>query len=342
MNSQINPLLIQLLSDKEDSNIEDFPDISLLPGKYVKTILKNKKLLDPLIEENYQTLTCKSCGKKGKYDVGMIVVNTDKNRKDESVVDHIQMTGYFRCKHCNAAGNWKLPANLPMLAMIGIFLPKGNCRAGKNLLFDGSWHRYLTDAEEYLLNLLKDHPQDSFVWNRLGNLYNLGNRPELAVSVFEHSIMIDPGQAESHFTLGDMLAQIDDVPNAGYHLHQMLLSAEAYEKMPAEKLREMLANGLQLLFMMFDQTSGEVPFLPTLAEIEASGRSRNVNYSHLAEMELEIFPDHIDSFYPLAEMYMGIRAKEIPITKITLKMTNASNTTSKQRKQKLTKKKKRK
>jgi predicted Zn-dependent protease len=93
------------------------------------------------------------------------------------------------------------------------------------LLFGGSWHRYSTDSEEYLLNLLKKDPYDSFIWNRLGNLYRKGNRPELATCVFEHFIMIFPGQAESHLTLGDMLSQISYLKNAGYHLRQMLLSA---------------------------------------------------------------------------------------------------------------------
>ncbi|WP_299093872.1 type IV pilus biogenesis/stability protein PilW [uncultured Metabacillus sp.] len=322
--------------------MSDCPTTNLLPGKYVKTILQNKKSLNPIIEENNQMLICKSCGRKGKYDVGMLVVNVDKEKNPDNISDTIQMTGYFRCKHCNDAGNWELPTNLLMFTMFSA-LPLGNSgqkqsTIGKNLLFDGSWHRYTTDAEEYLLNLLKENPQDSYVWNRLGNLYHKGNRPELAVSVFEHSILIDPGQTESHFTLGDMLAQISDLPNAGYHFRQMLLSAEAYKRMPAVKLREILANGLLLLFLMHDHTNGEVPFLPTLDEIKASGRKgAPVN---LAEMELEIFPDDVDSFFPIAEMYMGVRAKEIPIREKTFNMMNSSKISLKQKKVKKKKKRK--
>jgi hypothetical protein len=339
-NSQINPLLIKQLTDQENSTVPDFPTTSLLPGTYVETILKNKKSLTPIIEENYQMLTCKSCGRKGKYDVGMLVVNVDKQSKTDPMSDSIQTTGYFRCKHCNAAGNWELPTTLHMLAMTSV-LPMGRKRSvvGKNLLFDGSWHRYSTDAEEYLLDLLKKNPQDSFVWNRLGNLYHKGNRPELAVSVFEHSLKIDPGQAESHFTLGDMLSQISDLPNSGYHFRQMLLSAEAYKKMTAEKLREMLANGLRLLFLMSDHTSGEVPFLPTSDEIKASARKDHSLNEKMVEIELEIFPDDVESFFPLAEMYMGIRAKEIPLRNRTLKLKNPSNLALKQKKKKRKKRK---
>lgn len=343
-NSQINPLLINLLLDQEILTMQDSPTTSALPGKYVKTILKNKKSLSPIIEENNRMLICKSCGRKGKYDVGLLVLNVDKKTKIENILDNIQMTGYFRCKHCNAAGNWELPTSLLMLSMVnalplGNGTPKGSA-IGKSLLFDGSWHRYTTDAEEYLLNLLKENPEDSYIWNRLGNLYNRGNRPELAVSVFEHSIFMDSGQVESQFTLGDMLAQISDLPNAGYHFRQMLLSAEAYKKMPAVKLREMLANGLYLLFLMYDHTNGEVPFLPTLDEIIASGRKEApVNF---ADIELEIFPNDINSFFPIAEMYMGTRAKEIPIRERTFNLTNNSKVSLKQKKKKVKKKKKRK
>lgn len=341
-NAQINPLLIQLLLDHEASKIPDSPTTNMLPGKYIKTILENKKSLNPIIAENNQMLTCKTCGRKGKYDVGLLVVNIDK-KKSENISDNIQTTGYFRCKHCNAAGNWELPTSLIMLVMTSV-LPFGDgitkrSTVGKNLLFDGSWHKYATDAEEHLLNILKEKPQDSFVWNRLGNLYHKGNRPELAVSAFEHSILKDPGQTESHFTLGDMLAQISDLPNAGYHFRQMLLSAEAYQKMPAEKLREMLAIGLQLLFLMSEHTNSEIPFLPTLNEIEASGRKEGSLNMNIVEMELEIYPDDIESFFPLAEMYMGILAKEISISKRTLNLKNKSNISLKQRKQKSKKKK---
>jgi hypothetical protein len=339
---QINPLLIHQLLDQETLHEQGSPTAGTLPGNYVKTVLKNINTLTPIIEKNNHMLTCKSCGRKGKYDVGMLVVNVDKKTKTDNIADNIQMTGYFRCKHCNSAGNWELPNSLLMQSMVSV-LPYDNGLAkqsmvGKNLLFDGSWHRYTTDAEDYLLDRLKENPQDSYVWNRLGNLYHKGNRPDLAVSVFEHSISLDQGQAESHFTIGSMLSQISDLPNAGYHFRQMLLVAEKYKKMPAENLREMLANGLRLLFMMHDHTNGEVPFLPTADEIKGSGRGEApVDF---AEMELEIFPEDVESFFPLAEMYMGTRAKEIPIRKRTFKLT--TSTTSFRKKKKKVKKKKKK
>ena len=43
----------------------------------------------------------------------------------------------------------------------------------------------------------------------------------------------------------------------------------------------MLSIGLQLLFLMSDHTNGEVLFLPTLNEIEASGRKDGSLKAHL-------------------------------------------------------------
>lgn len=340
--AQINPLLIQLLADKEASEIPDSPTPKMLPGKYVKTIIKNKESLNPIIKKNHQMLTCKSCGRKGKYDVGLIVMNIEKDSKTKKISDDMQTTGYFRCKHCNAAGNWELPASLTMSAITSL-LPAGHKQkrtiVGKSLLFDGSWHRFSTDAEEHLLKILQENPQDSFVWNRLGNLYHKGNRPDLAVSVFEHSIKIDPGQVESHFTLGDMLAQISKLEEAGYHFRQMLLYAEEYKKIPAENLREMLANGLMLLFLISQHTNGEVSFFPTLEEVQASGRNDASWKTNDVELDLEIDPNDVDSFLPLAEMFMGIRAKEIPRDKRTFHLSKTSNVSSSQRNHKKKKKK---
>ena len=76
----------------------------------------------------------------------------------------------------------------------------------ENLLYDGSWHLFSSDAETYHFHKLESDPNNSFVWSRLGNLYHKGNRPELAASVFEHCVAIDPNQTEAHYTLGILLA----------------------------------------------------------------------------------------------------------------------------------------
>ncbi|WP_400243822.1 hypothetical protein AB3U99_21705 [Niallia sp. JL1B1071] len=326
--AQINPLLVQVLSNEEVK--ENIPTISSVPGKYVREMFNQIKAINPISVVNHQTLTCTSCGRKGKYDVGMIVVNVDK--KDGNMSDNIQTTGYYRCKHCNAAGNWELPQSMLFQALTAA-LPlgdKGISLVGKNLLFDGSWHKHATDAEEYLLHLIQENPNDSYLWNRLGNIYRTGNRPELATSAYEHSIAIDPKQVESHYTLGLLLLDIKDYLNAGYHIRQSLLYAEGYKKLEAMQLREMLAIGLQSLLIIHYNSEGSVPFIPTEEERQATGRFSSSNGYDSIEIELDIDPNEISTFYPLAEMYMGIRAKEINLRNRTYQMP--STTPSKKKK----------
>ncbi len=334
--SQINPLLIQMLTGKDSG---ESPTRSALPGAYVREIFRNKEQLSPIYEKNHHMLTCKSCSRKGKYDVGILSVNSEEVVKDGDTQKHIQMTGYFRCKHCNEAGNWELPNSILISIMVGSLPLLGgsesnpNVSFGKNQLFDGTSHQYATDAEEHLLQILKERPRDAYIWNRLGNLYQKGNRPELGVSVFEHSVRLDPKQVESHYTLGDMLAQIEDFPNASYHFRQMLLHAREYKKLPAEKLRDMLAIGLRELFIMSDHTDGEVSILPTPEELEASVQ-QEIQPGTSVDLEMEIFPDDVETFFPLAEIFMGLRAKEIPLRERTLNVPKASKAPVKKKKKK--------
>ncbi len=334
--SQINPLLIQMLTGKDAG---ESPTRSALPGAYVRKIFQKRNQLSPIYEVNHHMLTCKSCGRKGKYDVGILSVNSEEVVKDGDTQKHTQMTGYFRCKHCNEAGNWELPNSILMCIIAGTLPalggsdPSSNIFFGKNQLFDGTSHQYATDAEEHLLQLLKERPDDAYIWNRLGNLYQKGNRPELGVSVFEHSVRLDPKQVESHYTLGMMLTQIEDLPNAGYHFRQMLLHAKEYKKLPAEDLRDLLAIGLSELFVMSHRTDGEIPIFPTPEELAASAQ-QETQPGTLVDMEMELVPGDVETFYPLAEIFMGLRAKEIPLRKRTFNVPKASKAPVKKKKRK--------
>lgn len=68
----------------------------------------------------------------------------------------LQSTGYFRCKHCNSAGNWELTNELRitiLTALLARDMPftYNRFEIGEYRIYDGSKHRYVTDAEEYLL-----------------------------------------------------------------------------------------------------------------------------------------------------------------------------------------------
>lgn len=331
--TQINPILIQQLTEKQLEEIPESPTISWLPGKYARWINKHKGKF-PYVE-NYFMITCKSCNRKGKYDVGRITVNIDNPNK---TTDRTQTTGYFRCKHCNDAGNWEMPVDFQLATMTGLLVNatgEGDERSsiGKSLLYDGSWHKYCSDAEDYLLNKIKDEPHQSFIWNRLGNLYQSGGRPELAAAAFEHSIGIDVQQAESHYSLGNMFLEIleDDTSasqKAADHFKQLLFSANSYEKMPFIELREIVAHGLRSIMFLEEITNGEIMMLPSEEAFKEADKQEILN-SILVELENRFIPNDIETFYPMAEIYMGSLSKRIPKN---LRTWNKPNMTKKKKK----------
>ncbi len=316
-NDQINPQLIQQLTGTEMAEIPEWPSKTLLTGNYAEIIDRDKDKMKGHFGENKFTLTCKDCGKKGKYDVGLMCVNADAENPEEDPENIVQTTGYFRCQHCNKAGNWKMPASFLMKSITGMVAAQApfsnnKCEIGKILLYDGSWLLFASDAEDYLLEKLRENPGDAFIWNRLGNLYDKGGRPELAACAFEHSLTVDPEQIESHYTLGGYFFEMEAYEKAAYHYKEMLVCAGGYDKISAEDLRNMLSSGLQDLFKMNQQTNGEITLIPTRDEMEARGKLPAFNGSRNMKMNLEIYSDDQRSFYPVAESFMGKRNKEIP------------------------------
>lgn len=336
--AQINPILIQQLTGKDIMDIPESPTVSWLPGSYAGLVNKHKEKVERHFGENSFMIKCKSCERKGKYNVGMMVINTDI----EDVEKSVQTTGYFRCKHCNDAGNWEMPSQFIIASTAGLLANRlseteNSFMVGKSLLYDGSWHQFCSDSELHLLNQLKKDPNNSFVWNRLGNSYSKGNRPELAAAVFEHSTVIDHGQIESHYSLGGYFLQIGDFEKSAYHFKQMLIGASDYHPINVEKLRGLMAHGLTDLFFIYQHSNGEIKFLPTKEELVAAGKmkdSENIDFY----TEVNITPGDPESFYPIAERYMGSNRKKLPTKLRTMKDPKPS----KQGKRKHKKRKKRK
>ncbi|NBJ68169.1 MULTISPECIES: tetratricopeptide repeat protein [Clostridia] len=316
--AQINPKLIRLLTHTSRADIPDSPTRSWLPGKYAMTVYKQRDQVKRKFPENHLMLTCNSCGRKGKYDVGMMVINPEL----DNMTDNIQTTGYFRCKHCNEAGDWTLPNEFYLRStwgliaenMDGDFPMESICTVGENRLYDGSKHIFTSDAEAHLLNLLEKDPSDAYIWNRLGNIYDKGGRPELAVSVLEHSIGLDIYQTESYYTLANLLFEITEYEEAASYFRKALVTACEYDKLDAKSLRDALAVCLEKLFYLYQHSDGKISFVPTDEEREATSTSvptPNKEFYYL-DTEIEVFPGDPQSFYPFAEMYMGKMANRIP------------------------------
>jgi tetratricopeptide (TPR) repeat protein len=319
----ISPLLINVLTGRSLEEIPTFPNISDLPGNYAQLVAKNFKKVPSAFPSNVQPLICENCKKKARYDLGHVTINIQKYKRSqtEEIDKHIQSTGYFRCNHCNSAGKWEITNEYRMMAISALLTfnsPLGEDRFtfGRNMLFDGSSHKYATDVEEYLLNKIMKSKDDPFLWNRLGNSYYKGGRADLAVSAFEHSISIDPMQTESLFSLGMILSDIDPKEAANQY-HRMLISAGKYSRMDALNLRDLLSNGLRDLFYFHSISNGEISIFPPKSLYqELQIETATSEESSLEIIEEEVDSDDLESFYPIAEIFMGKKHKDLPRKKV--------------------------
>ena len=321
----INPLLISLLSGESLNDIPAFPSISNLPGKHVKFVNKNLGKIDSPHKATMSYLVCGNCNKKAKYNVGFITINAHKFNKDaENIDNHIQTTGYFRCKGCNSASAWQLTSEFKLMITVAVLTNSvsddDRLAFGENRLYDGSVHRYATDAEEYLLQKISESEDDAFIWNRLGNLYFKGNRADLAVVAFERSLELDPMQTESLFSLGSILLQVGKKEEALIYYYKTLLSACDYQHLDALPLRDLLTNVLHDILYMYFESDRKISIIPPI-ELIRSYRGENIESDDktLERMNFDISPDDFESFYPIAEMYMRDRKLEIPKKKRTFK-----------------------
>lgn len=342
-NYGINPMLIKVLTGKEISEIPANSSVSSLPGKCAPKIAQTMdKVIEPKAKNIY-SLTCQNCGRKGKYDLGKIVIDpkkysdhssehTSDTDKTTSNLEGFQFTGYFRCHYCNSAGEWVIPSytkTMLQVAVMGEVLSSRIGIDGDKIAFgkltsaDGQAFSLVTDLEEYYLSILQREPENAWLWNRLGNAYYKGGRPDLAVVAYEESLKYDPGQMESHYSLGRILYEHSEAEDAAFHLRQMLLTAGDYHRIEPLVLRNILAEGLYILLDILDDVEKFLSFLPKASDfaayrVQTGSNTENSGYLCLLDMDLD-FSDFA-GIYPLAEIYMRQRQKELPIKEQTLSL----------------------
>ncbi|WP_025693221.1 tetratricopeptide repeat protein [Paenibacillus zanthoxyli] len=332
----INPKLIAVMTGAELPT-DEAPTAEMLPGSAARMVAKRIKKVAPGYKSNKQRLRCMRCGHAAVYDIGMTVFNgTDWTKAVENsdylsntntdfdmrqnLIDHAQFTGYIRCVRCNGAGAWEFTSSLFTLGLMGRVMrakedPDVSFMLGKMQLYDGTSPQWVSDGEERFLERLRNDPIDSHLWNRLGNLYHKGGRPELAAAVFEHAVGVDPSHVESHYSLADLLLQIGELELAARHFRQTLVHARAYTKLDGLKLRDFLADSLCKLLDIHRETKEKVPFLPTEEELAVMKQltetaAAATHEIHLYEFDLQ--SGDRESFLPVAEMYMGTLTDDIP------------------------------
>lgn len=318
-NTNFSPLLIHALTNTPLEEISASPSITALPGELARLVAKRLDDTPIIFLENEIFFICKACKRRGKYDMGHVSIDLDEyqKHKDMPIENYMQHTGYFRCKHCNSAGQWETVADYKMritaqlMQLTATREVDESFSIGKKQLFDGSQHQYATDAEEYLLNKILDTPTDAFLWNRLGNMYFAGSRADLAVAAFEHSLVLDPLQTESYYSLGMILERIAPKKAINYY-YKMLVSALQYRRMDTLQLRNLMAStfdNLAHLQLTLGKQLSLGPGIEVYEELEVEFPKPEKNQPAGFNGEIEI--GNVASFYPLAEIFMGSRRNEI-------------------------------
>ncbi len=315
----IDPLLISVATGQDVANLSVRPTVAMLPGKYPKLVYKCMNKVNAEFPENILRLTCGKCGKSGDYDLGTLVFPA-KAAEAGKAVEKFQALGYFRCKHCNAAGEWELsPRVKTMLAgkMVAALVtnPVGSDRQegaifGEALIdnvFSPCWG---SDAESYFLKKLSETPDNAYFWNRLGNAYYRGKRPELSVFAHEQAITKDVCQVESHFTLGKILIECGEMELAGDHLRQAVAFSHQYTYLTAYDLREIIVGSLEILLTIYKQSENKINMLPKPQKQVISQHNKSQIAATLA-LDFEVDADRRDTLYPLAEVYLGERRNEL-------------------------------
>lgn len=314
----INPLLISIATSQIlDSALR--PTVSMLPSKYAKLVYKNMSAVNEEFPENIFRLTCQKCGKSGDYDLGTMVIPISAT-DPKAELEKFQAIGYFRCKHCNTAGEWELlPRVKTMLAMKMMAAVAANAAGNASMpeivfgeaLIDKSFApRWGSDAESYFLKKLAEKPSDGYLWNRLGNAYYRGKRPELAVTAHEQAIANDQGQVEAHFSLGKILIACEELESAAMHLRQALAFSHQYKSLSAYDLREINVAALEMLLTIYKQSDNKIDILPKPNEKEIFRQGkRQIAAATMVDFDIDIASR--ETLYPLAEVYLGERRSEL-------------------------------
>ena len=329
---QINPRLAASIGIEGQQNSGSAIKLSVFQSDYTEIVHRNRQYIPNEYPENKQRLTCRVCGKRGKYDLGMIAVNPelfqienpfahsgneeeDLGQASLNLNDYIQFTGYFRCKHCNG-GEWSF-GNDFMLFIMAFILQHGVTDDDDKLVvqlghlqsFDGHEPKSATDAEDHLLDLIAKKPDDAFLWSRLGNVYRHGGAPELAVVAFEQSLRCDSAQVESHASLANILYHVGEFEACIRHSHMAIAHARFYKKLEFTGLHEMacvLFRNLLDASMALDNTD---LFLPPRELMEAAALQHGKPVAKpegvLDLRSFDLYLDDIDSFASLADIYVG-------------------------------------
>ncbi|TCP65008.1 hypothetical protein EDD73_10780 [Heliophilum fasciatum] len=246
--------------------------------------------------------------------------------------DYLQCMGYFHCAHCHAAGPWLVSPRTNSMLMLGAMAgmlenrltaqgveglnPNLHFHIGKLLIDNGFEPSLGTDAEAYYLDKLGDAPEDAWLWNRLGNTYLKGHRPELAIVAYEHSLRFDANQMESHYSIGMLLYEVGAYAEAIPHLQDALALANGYKQLSPQLLRAFLMEVVRMLDECADQVDQDFTLLLPADDDEAAKKGEPwampLREELIAEFEEADSDEECGELYIyLAETYMSSEVAQL-------------------------------
>ena len=236
---------------------------------------QHQRMVDELLKLDAKTeLVCRSCGKTGKYAVGRIVIDPHKfpavSAPGPALGDAIGFTGYFHCSHCGAGGPWDLPIQtlakfVALLAVARKDPDRSPIQFGEMQLFDGTVIRTPVQGETHLKTLIAANPEDYYLWNRLGNLYESAERIDLALPAFTRALELNPQDAESHYSLGYHLTEQKQAKKAQEHFLLALRYCRSAQRCAPKMLRDLVRATLHSWMetqIQLKQTPSFPPFDP--------------------------------------------------------------------------------
>ncbi len=219
--------------------------------------------------ERLLPLVCGVCGKRGKYDVGTVVIDPIAARSSASdcIEKSIGFSGYFRCRKCDAGGPW-LPTPQSKIIIMALMMEITSGAEGVPLnlgvmaTFDKRPFRYTTEAEAHLKSLIELEPGRSFLWVRLGNLYSHSGLTDRAESAYLRAIELDSKDIEAHSMYGQLLVETDRYLAAVPHWHAVLKNVREASHVRKELRKQLVRGSIEMLFDAYVKTKGGIEFLP--------------------------------------------------------------------------------
>ena len=234
-------------------------------------------------------LKCGKCGHTADYQLTKIIISPAA-AKAKNPTESISFGDYFRCRQCQSAWPWEFTgdAHLTLTGLLANSLAGNKDERiifGIPQLFDGTPFLSAAQAEEHLLGLLEREPENSFVWDRLGNVYEQAGMTEKAKQAFVKALEVDPKNIESHYSLGYQFFDEGRLQEAAQYFHQVITFAREYQHLPEKRLRETVYDTLGVLVNLAVSTNGEIPVLP-VQPLEPSANPDKPALIYLTEFDL--------------------------------------------------------